>query len=89
MAFVGDEANAATIPDRVRTEFNALGETLRSQVEAIENRLNSGCKKYASEVSTQVHESVWISGTRFLEYATKMYHTAKAASSVLDELEQR
>ncbi|MBL0583382.1 anti-phage ZorAB system protein ZorA, partial [Aeromonas caviae] len=35
----------------VRTEFNALGETLRSQVEAIEKQAEQWLQKYASEVS--------------------------------------
>lgn len=73
----------------VRTEFNALGETLRSQVEAIEKQAEQWLQKYASEVSTQVHERMDQWNQVSLEYATKMYHTAEAMSSVLDELEQR
>ncbi|ELC7282690.1 anti-phage defense ZorAB system ZorA [Aeromonas veronii] len=73
----------------VRTEFNALGETLRSQVEAIEKQAEQWLQKYASEVSTQVHERMDQWNKVSLEYATKMYHTAEAMSSVLDELEQR
>ena len=73
----------------VRTEFNALGETLRSQVEAIEKQAEQWMQKYASEVSTQVHERMDQWNKVSLEYATKMYHTAEAMSSVLDELEQR
>ena len=73
----------------VRTEFNALGETLRSQVEAIEKQAEQWMQKYASEVSTQVHERMEQWNKVSLEYATKMYHTAEAMSSVLDELEQR
>lgn len=73
----------------VRTEFNALGETLRSQVEAIEKQAEQWLQKYASEVSTQVHERMEQWNKVSLEYATKMYHTAEAMSSVLDELEQR
>ncbi|MCK0187741.1 anti-phage ZorAB system protein ZorA [Aeromonas veronii] len=73
----------------VRTEFNALGETLRSQVEAIEKQAEQWLQKYASEVSAQVHERMDQWNKVSLEYATKMYHTAEAMSSVLDELEQR
>ncbi|MGU5784735.1 anti-phage ZorAB system protein ZorA [Aeromonas caviae] len=73
----------------VRTEFNTLGETLRSQVEAIEKQAEQWLQKYASEVSTQVHERMDQWNKVSLEYATKMYHTAEAMSSVLDELEQR
>ncbi|HHQ4464614.1 anti-phage ZorAB system protein ZorA [Aeromonas veronii] len=73
----------------VRTEFNALGETLRSQVEAIEKQAEQWLQKYASEVSAQVHERMEQWNKVSLEYATKMYHTAEAMSSVLDELEQR
>lgn len=73
----------------VKTEFNALGETLRSQVEAIEKQAEQWLQKYASEVSTQVHERMDQWNQVSLEYATKMYHTAEAMSSVLDELEQR
>lgn len=73
----------------VKTEFNGLGETLRSQVEAIEKQAEQWLQKYASEVSTQVHERMDQWNQVSLEYATKMYHTAEAMSSVLDELEQR
>lgn len=73
----------------VKSEFNALGETLRSQVEAIEKQAEQWLQKYASEVSTQVHERMDQWNQVSLEYATKMYHTAEAMSSVLDELEQR
>lgn len=73
----------------VKTEFNGLGETLRSQVEAIEKQAEQWLQKYASEVSSQVHERMDQWNKVSLEYATKMYHTAEAMSSVLDELEQR
>lgn len=73
----------------VKSEFNALGETLRSQVEAIEKQAEQWLQKYASEVNTQVHERMAQWNQVSLEYATKMYHTAEAMSSVLDELEQR
>ncbi|MFQ2352307.1 anti-phage ZorAB system protein ZorA, partial [Aeromonas dhakensis] len=61
----------------VRTEFNALGETLRSQVEAIEKQAEQWLQKYASEVSAQVHERMDQWNKVSLEYATKMYHTAE------------
>ncbi|QXW30389.1 anti-phage defense ZorAB system protein ZorA [Aeromonas sanarellii] len=73
----------------VKSEFNALGETLRSQVEAIEKQAEQWLQKYASEVSTQVHDRMDQWNQVSLEYATKMYHTAEAMSSMLDELEQR
>ncbi|MDO2949071.1 anti-phage defense ZorAB system protein ZorA [Aeromonas simiae] len=73
----------------VKSEFNALGETLRSQVEAIEKQAEQWLQKYASEVSTQVHDRMDQWNQVSLEYATKMYHTAEAMNSMLDELEQR
>lgn len=62
---------------------------LRSQVEAIEKQAEQWLQKYASEVSTQVNKRMDQWNKVSLEYATKMYHTAEAMSSVLDELEQR
>lgn len=73
----------------VKTEFKALGEALRSQVEAIEKQAEEWLQKYASEVNSQVHDRMDQWNKVSLEYATKMYHTAEAMSSVLDELEQR
>lgn len=73
----------------VKDEFTSLGETLRSQVEAIEKQAEQWLQKYSSEVSSQVHERMDQWNKVSLEYATKMYHTAEAMSSVLDELEQR
>ncbi|MGI2189545.1 anti-phage ZorAB system protein ZorA [Shewanella oncorhynchi] len=73
----------------VKNEFTALGEMLRSQVEAIEKQAEQWLQTYASEVSTQVHERMDQWNKVSLEYANKMYHTAEAMSSILDELEQR
>ena len=54
-----------------------------------EKQAEQWLQKYASEVSAQVHERMDQWNKVSLEYATKMYHTAEAMSSVLDELEQR
>lgn len=73
----------------VKDEFSKLGEVLRSQVEKIEKQAEQWLQSYSNEVSSQVHERMEQWNNVSLEFATKMYHTAEAMSSVIDELEQR
>lgn len=73
----------------IKSEFIALGETLRSQVEAIEKQAESWLQSYASEVHTQIDERMNKWNEVSLSYADQMLRNVHAVSGVLDELEAR
>lgn len=73
----------------VKHEFTALGETLRSQVEAVEKQAEEWLRSYAAEVRTQIDDRMNKWNDVSLTYANQMFHTAQAMSAILDELEAR
>ncbi|OXS13724.1 chemotaxis protein [Zobellella denitrificans] len=73
----------------VKNEFVDLGETLRTQVEAIEKQAEEWLRNYASEVRNQIDDRMNKWNDVSLTYANQMYHTAQAMSGILDELEAR
>lgn len=73
----------------VKHEFTALGETLRSQVEAIEKQAESWLQSYAKEVHTQTDDRMKQWNEVSLSYADQMLRNVQAVSGILDELEAR
>ncbi|MHA6962502.1 anti-phage ZorAB system protein ZorA [Zobellella denitrificans] len=73
----------------VKGEFIDLGETLRTQVEAIEKQAEEWLRNYASEVRNQIDDRMNKWNDVSLSYADQMYRTAQAMSGILDELEAR
>lgn len=73
----------------VKHEFTALGETLRSQVEAVEKQAEEWLRRYAGEVHMQIDDRMNKWNEVSLTYANQMFHTAQAMSGILDELEAR
>lgn len=73
----------------VKHEFTALGETLRSQVEAIEKQAESWLQNYAKEVHAQTDDRMNKWNEVSLSYADQMHRNVQAVSGILDELEAR
>lgn len=73
----------------VKNEFTALGETLRSQVEAIEKQAESWLQSYAKEVHAQTNDRMNKWNEVSLSYADQMHRNVQAVSGILDELEAR
>ena len=73
----------------VKHEFTALGETLRSQVEAIEKQAESWLQSYAKEVHAQTEDRMNKWNEVSLSYADQMHRNVQAVSGILDELETR
>lgn len=73
----------------VKHEFTALGETLRSQVEAIEKQAESWLQSYAKEVHAQTDDRMNKWNEVSLSYADQMHRNVQAVSGILDELEAR
>lgn len=73
----------------VKHEFTALGETLRSQVEAIEKQAESWLQSYAKEVHAQTEDRMNKWNEVSLSYADQMHRNVQAVSGILDELEAR
>lgn len=73
----------------VKNEFVALGETLRSQVEAIEKQAESWLQSYAEEVHRQTDDRMNKWNEVSLNYADQMHRNVQAVSGILDELEAR
>ncbi len=73
----------------VKHEFTALGETLRTQVEAIEKQAEEWLQSYAKEVHTQTDDRMNKWNEVSLSYADQMHRNVQAVSGILDELEAR
>lgn len=73
----------------VKHEFTALGETLRSQVEALEKQAEEWLRSYAGEVRHQIDDRMTKWNDMSLTYADQMHRTVQALSGILDELEAR
>lgn len=73
----------------VRSEFNTLGETLRTQVSGIEKQAEQWLQSYSSETSRQVHERMDQWNKETLSFATNMSAAVAAIGNVVDELEAR
>lgn len=73
----------------VRTEFNALGEMLRTQVSGIEKQAEEWLRSYSSGVNDQVHERMDQWNKQTLSFADQMYAAVQAISNVVDELEAK
>lgn len=73
----------------VKHEFTALGETLCSQVEAIEKQAESWLQSYAKEVHAQTEDRMNKWNEVSLSYADQMHRNVQAVSGILDELETR
>lgn len=73
----------------VKNEFTALGEMLRSQVEAIEKQAESWLQSYAKEVHAQTDDRMNKWNEVSLRYADQMHRNVQAVSGILDELEAR
>lgn len=71
----------------VRSEFTALGETLREQVEGVEKQAEEWLRFYSTEVSQQVHERMDQWNKETLGFANQMHAVVQAISNVVDELE--
>ncbi len=73
----------------VKHEFTALGETLRTQVEAIEKQAEQWLQSYAKEVHTQTDDRMNKWNEVSLSYADQMHRNVQAMSGILDELDAR
>ena len=73
----------------VKSEFTALGEMLRSQVETIEKQAESWLQSYAKEVHAQTNDRMNKWNEVSLSYADQMHRNVQAVSGILDELEAR
>lgn len=73
----------------IRTEFTALGETLRTQVAGVEKQAEEWLRSYSVEVHQQVHERMDQWNKQTLSFADQMYAAVQAISNVVDELESR
>jgi chromosome segregation ATPase len=73
----------------VRGEFTALGETLRSQVQGVEQQAEQWLRAYSSEVQDQVHERMDQWNKETMSFANQMHAAVQAISNVVDELEAR
>ncbi len=73
----------------VKHEFTALGETLRTQVEAIEKQAEEWLQSYAKEVHIQTDDRMHKWNEVSLRYADQMHRNVQAMSGILDELEAR
>lgn len=73
----------------IRTEFTALGETLRTQVAGVEKQAEEWLRSYSGEVHQQVHERMDQWNKQTLSFADQMYAAVQAISNVVDELESR
>lgn len=71
----------------VRSEFTALGEKLREQVEGVEKQAEEWLRFYSTEVSQQVHERMDQWNKETLGFANQMHAVVQAISNVVDELE--
>ncbi|MOA54581.1 hypothetical protein D3C78_1782280 [compost metagenome] len=71
----------------VRSEFNALGEMLREQVEGVEAQASKWLESYSSEVHQQIDERMQKWNDVSLTYANQMLRAVNNMSSILDELE--
>lgn len=71
----------------VRSEFTALGEKLREQVEGVEKQAEEWLRFYSSEVSQQVHERMDQWNKETLEFANQMHAVVQAIGNVVDGLE--
>ncbi|WP_349568461.1 anti-phage ZorAB system protein ZorA [Azotobacter salinestris] len=71
----------------VRSEFTALGEMLRTQVEGIETQAEEWLRSYSRETGIQVDERMnqWNAQTQ--SFVTQMLAAVQAISNVVDELE--
>lgn len=73
----------------VKHEFTALGETLRTQVEAIEKQAEQWLQSYAKEVHAQTDDRMNKWNEVSLSYADQMHRNVQAMSGILDELDAR
>lgn len=73
----------------VKHEFTALGEALRSQVQAVEKQAEEWLRSYAGEVRHQIDDRMTKWNDMSLTYADQMHRTVQAMSGILDELEAR
>ncbi|HBP6668266.1 MULTISPECIES: anti-phage ZorAB system protein ZorA [Pseudomonas] len=73
----------------VRSEFTALGEALRSQVQGVEQQAEQWLRTYSSEVRDQVHERMDQWNKETMSFANQMHAAVQAISNVVDELEAR
>jgi hypothetical protein len=75
--------------EAVRTEFSALGESLRKQVESIEKQAEQWLQSYSTAVSAQIDERMMKWNEVSHAYADQMLHAVQAMSGIIDELESR
>lgn len=87
--FSGMKATQQEFLLNLRAEFNALGNELRNQVQAIEEQAESWLRSYSDEVKIQTNERMNQWNEVSLKYADQMLSTAQYLSSILDELESR
>lgn len=73
----------------VKHEFTVLGETLRTQVEAIEKQAEEWLQSYAKEVHAQTDDRMNKWNEVSLSYADQMHRNVQAMSGILDELDAR
>lgn len=73
----------------VRSEFNALGVSLSTQVASIEKQAEEWLRTYSSEVSQQTHERMDQWNKETLSFANQMQATVQAINNIVDELEVR
>lgn len=73
----------------VRGEFTALGETLREQVQGIEQQAEQWLRTYSSEVRDQVHERMDQWNKETMSFAGQMQAAVQVISNVVEDLEAR
>ena len=73
----------------VRSEFTALGEALRKEVEGVEKQAEEWLRSFSGETGRQVDERMNQWNKQTLSFADQMYAAVQAISNVVDELGAR
>ena len=83
------EASQNRYLESVKKQFEALGETLKQQVMAVEKQAEQWLATYHKEVTGQIQDRMgkWDEVSR--QYADGMLNTVNAIQGVVDELESK
>lgn len=73
----------------VRSEFTALGEALRKEVEGVEKQAEEWLRSFSGETGRQVDERMNQWNKQTLSFADQMHAAVQAISNVVDELGAR